>query len=158
MPAHPAENLRSVVRDGITRAVGAVGLLGIALIHTIDAPGHFVGGPDTWLGVAYVGLIASCLILAAVLVFVGGRRVWLAGGGLVVTTLIGFMLSRVTGLPGDSGDIGNWGEALGIASLFVEGSFLMLTAGVLGSRVPESAQAVGTEPARARRTLTSIAA
>lgn len=157
MRTHPAENMRSVVRDGITRTVGAVGLLGIALIHTIDAPGHFVGGPDTWLGVAYVGLIVSCLILAALLVFVGDRRIWLAAGGLVVTTLIGFMLSRVTGLPGDSGDIGNWGEALGIASLFVA-SFLMLSAGVLGLRVPESARPVGAEPARVRRSLTSIAA
>jgi hypothetical protein len=158
MHTHPVENLRSVVRDGITRTVGAVGLLGIALIHTIDAPGHFVGGADTWLGVAYVGLIVSCLILAALLVCVGDRRVWMAAGGLVATTVIGFMLSRTTGLPGDGGDVGNWGEALGVASLFVEGSFLMLTAGVLGFRVPESAHAVGAEPARAPRSLTSLAA
>ncbi|HWC87735.1 MAG TPA: hypothetical protein VG388_14445 [Solirubrobacteraceae bacterium] len=162
MRTHPAESLRSVIRDAIARTVGAVGLLGIALIHTIDAPSHFVGGPDTWLGVAYVGLIVSCVIFAAGLIFVGDRRIWLAAGGVVVTTLIGFTLSRVAGLPGDSGDIGNWGEALGIASVFVEGSFLMLTAGVLGYRVPESAHAVGaramsTAPERAPRNLAPVA-
>ena len=36
---------------------------------------------------------------------------------------------------GDAGDVGSWGEALGIASLFVEGSFLMLTVGVLAANV-----------------------
>jgi hypothetical protein len=131
MNNNPETDIRAVVRDGITRTIGAVGLAGIALIHTIDAPGHFVGGSDTWLGVAYLGLIASCFVLAGALIFRGDRRTWLAAGGLVAATVIGFTLSRTVGLPGDSGDIGNWGEAIGIASMFVEGSFLMLAAGVL---------------------------
>ena len=33
---------------------------------------------------------------------------------------IGYVLSRSTGLPGDTGDIGNWTEPLGLASLYVE--------------------------------------
>jgi hypothetical protein len=69
------------------------------------------------------------------LIFRGDRRTWLAAGGLVAATVIGFTLSRTVGLPGDSGDIGNWGEAIGIASMFVEGSFLMLAAGVLAGGV-----------------------
>jgi hypothetical protein len=131
MKSNAETDIRAVVRDGITRTIGAVGLAGIALIHTIDAPSHFVGGSDTWLGVAYLGLIASALVLAGALVFRGDRRTWLAATGLVTATMIGFTLSRTVGLPGDSGDIGNWGEAIGIASMFVEGSFLMLAAGVL---------------------------
>ena len=147
-----------MVRDGITRTIGAVGLAGIGLIHTIDAPSHFVGGPDTWLGVAYVGLIASCLALAGALIFRGDRLTWIAAAGLVASTLVGFTLSRTVGLPGDSGDIGNWGEALGIASLFVEGSFLMLAAGVLatGSSEPEARMAGAAQFAgSSRRVLQS---
>jgi hypothetical protein len=131
MTRETSPDLHTVVRDGITRTIGAIGLAGVALIHTIDAPSHFVGGPDTWLGVMYVGLIISCLALSGALIFTGDRRAWLAAAALVASAIIGFTLSRTTGLPGDSGDIGNWGEALGIASLFVEGAFLMLAAAVL---------------------------
>ena len=73
--------LQFAVRDGITRAIGAIGLCGIALIHAIDAPSHF-GGPDTYLGVMYLGLIATSLALAAALIRGGDRRVWAASGSL----------------------------------------------------------------------------
>ena len=149
--------LRAVVADAITRTVGAVGLAGIALIHTIDAPSHFVGGPDTYLGFMYVGLIASCLVLAAALIFRGDRRTWIAAAALVASTLVGFALSRTTGLPGDSGDIGNWGEALGIASLFIEGSFLLLTAGALSLRVASPARIAVESPVRSGRSVATAA-
>ena len=129
-----ADGLQAAVRDGIARAIGAIGLAGIALIHTLDAPTHFVGGSDTWLGVAYVGLITAALILALGLIAFGGTRIWSAAAALITATAIGFVLSRTTGLPGDTGDVGNWGESLGIASLFVEGTFLMLASSVLASR------------------------
>jgi len=121
------DHMGEMVRDGVTRAVGAIGLAGIALIHTIDAPSHFVGGPDTWLGVMFIGVIASSLVLAAGLVVRGDRRFWAAAAGLSISVIVGFTLSRTVGLPGDSGDIGNWSEPLGISSLFVEGSLLMLS-------------------------------
>jgi hypothetical protein len=49
--------------------------------------------------------------------------------------------SRTTGLPAATGDIGNWSEPLGMASLFVEGSVALLSAGVLAERhlVPRTA-------------------
>jgi len=37
---------------------------------------------------------------------------------------VGFILSRTTGLPNASDDIGNWTEPLGLASLFVEGAVI----------------------------------
>ncbi|MFL5887410.1 MAG: hypothetical protein ACJ77M_20255 [Thermoleophilaceae bacterium] len=37
-------------------------------------------------------------------------------------------LSRTTGLPNANGDVGNWTERLGLASLFVEGCLLALSA------------------------------
>jgi hypothetical protein len=45
--------------------------------------------------------------------------------------LTGFVLSRTTGLPQATGDIGNWSEPLGIASMFVEGALIALAGGVL---------------------------
>jgi hypothetical protein len=48
--------------------------------------------------------------------------------------LAGFVLSRTTGLPQATDDIGNWGEPLGIASMFVEGALIALAGGVLAER------------------------
>jgi hypothetical protein len=42
--------------------------------------------------------------------------------------IIGYILSRTSGLPGSDDDIGNWTDSLGLASLWVEGAVL-LTAG-----------------------------
>ena len=57
--------------------------------------------------------------------------VWAATGGLALSILIGFVLSRTTGLPNSTGDIGNWSEGLGLASMFVEGAVVVLSAWAL---------------------------
>ncbi len=102
----------------VARSAAAVGLAAIALIHVLDAPGTY---DDTryifWL---YMALIAGCLMGATLLLRAPSRRAWLAATVLSLSPFIGFVLSRSTGLPGDSGDIGNWTEPLGMASLFVE--------------------------------------
>jgi hypothetical protein len=125
--------LQLAVRDGVTRAIGVLGLCGMALIHAIDAPSHF-GGPGTYLGLMYVGLIVTSLGLAAGLINSGASRLSAATGALAASVIVGYVLSRTTGLPSSSDDIGNWGEPLGIASLFVEGSLLALVGAVLTAR------------------------
>jgi hypothetical protein len=152
--------VRAMIRDGITRSIGVIGLAGVALIHAIDAPSHLVGGPDTWLGVMYIGLMISCLVLAAGLIHSGDRRLWMAVAGLITTVVIGFTLSRTTGLPGDSADIGNWGEPIGIASLFVEGTLIALSTavarGVLDTVTPAAPRTGVARPgARGQRTLSA---
>ncbi len=42
---------------------------------------------------------------------------------------MGYVLSRTTGLPQATGDIGNWTEPLGLASLFVEGGVAAVAIG-----------------------------
>src|SRR5439155_8534048 len=103
-----------------------VGLSGIALIHVLDAPGQFEETP--YLGWMYVALIAGCIAVGAALLRANDRRAWAAAGGLALSVMLGYTLSRTTGLPGASGDVGNWGEQLGIASLFVEGTLAALSA------------------------------
>jgi hypothetical protein len=121
--------IHRAVRDAITRGVAVVGLAGVALIHLIDTPSKFSEVP--YMGWMYVGLIASCLVVAALLIRHGDRRAWTAALVLPAMVLVGFVLSRTTGLPQATGDIGNWGEPLGIASMFVEGALIALAGGVL---------------------------
>jgi hypothetical protein len=128
--------LEETVRDGIARTLGVVGLAGIALIHVLDAPGQFAEVP--YLGWMYVALILGCVVIGGALVRGNDPRAWAAAGGLALSVAVGYVLSRTTGLPGDGGDIGNWGEQLGIASLFVEGSVIALSAFALRGLAPEA--------------------
>jgi hypothetical protein len=112
--------IRDAVRDGVSRAAAAVGLAGIALIHLLDAPSKFSETP--YLGWMYVGLIVASVAFAGALVHTSDGRVWSAALVLTATVIAGYVLSRTTGLPQATGDVGNWGEPLGMASLLVEGS------------------------------------
>jgi hypothetical protein len=123
------DNASAAVRDGVTRAVAVVGLAGIALIHLLDLPGKFDETP--YIAWMYIGLILGCIGVAGALIHSGGRKSWTACAVLPLSVLIGFVLSRTTGLPDATGDIGNWGEPLGIASMFVEATLLALASSVL---------------------------
>jgi hypothetical protein len=129
------KEMQEAVRDGLVRGLAVVGLAGIALIHVLDAPGQFQDTP--YLGWMYVGLILGCIAIAGALVRSSDPRAWVAAGALALSVMIGYTLSRTTGLPGMSGDIGNWGEQLGIASLFVEGAVVAVSAFALRDRVPQ---------------------
>ena len=124
--------IRDAVRDGIARTVAVLGLATFALIHLLDLPDTMKGTP--YIGWLYIGLIAAAIGLAGALMRTSDTRVWAAATGLVTSVIIAYVLSRTTGLPQSSDDIGNWGQTLGIAMLFVGGSFLALSSGVLASR------------------------
>jgi len=112
------QSFDSVARDVLTRTLAVVGLLGIALIHTLDAIPTFSELPyKAWL---YVGLITGAVAVAAMIVRGPSRWVWAAAGGLVGGAILAFVYSRTVGLPGAPDDVGNWTEPLGVASLFVE--------------------------------------
>jgi hypothetical protein len=106
------------------RAVAAAGLLGIALIHVLDLPGKLRETP--YLGAAYLGLIATSLCLAELMLRRDDRRLWVATAGLAAAVALGYVVSRTVGLPGAMDDIGNWLEPLGLASLFVEGTVVLV--------------------------------
>ena len=126
------KELNHAVRDAVARAAAVVGLAGVALIHLIDLPDKLEETP--YVGWMYIGAIVGSLILAGALIVSTHRRVWVATGALAAGVMAGYVLSRTTGLPSASGDIGNWGEPLGIASLLVEGCLVALSAGVLAMR------------------------
>jgi hypothetical protein len=59
------------------------------------------------------------------------RRSWLAALGIAGATLVAYAVNRTVGMPGAMDDIGNWLEPLGLASLFIEGTVVLLSALVL---------------------------
>ena len=132
MPNTQQPDIREAVRDGIARSLAIVGLGGMALIHLLDLPDTMSSTP--YIGWMYIGLIVSAILLAALLVRSSHARVWKGAALLAASVIGGYTLSRTTGLPGSTDDIGNWGQSLGIASLFVEGSLIALSAAVLRSR------------------------
>ncbi len=109
----------------VARSVGAVGLATIGLIHLLDAPSKLSETPYLfWL---YLALFVGCVGGAGLLVRAHSRLAWAAAAVLCLNPLAGYVLSRTTGLPGAMGDIGNWAEPLGLASLFVETGVLALS-------------------------------
>jgi hypothetical protein len=108
----------------LQRTVAIVGLLGIALIHLLDLPGKLEETP--YLGVAFIGLIVASVFLAWLLATRDNRNVWLAAGGLAGAVIVGYAINRTVGMPGAMEDIGNWLEPLGVASLFVEGTVVLV--------------------------------
>jgi hypothetical protein len=111
-----------LVRDVSARATVAVGLAGIGLIHLLDSIGKY--SETRYLFWMYVALIVGSLATAGGVLFSRARIWFVAAGVLAASALVGFVLSRTTGLPNASDDIGNWTEPLGLASLFVEGAVL----------------------------------
>jgi hypothetical protein len=111
-------------RDQVGRAVGVVLLLGIALIHLLDSLGKF--DEAKYVFVLYLLLMAGSLVVAAFLLRTDSRLAWTLVTLISGLTLLGFILSRTTGLPNFDADIGVWAEPLGLASLFTEGAALLL--------------------------------
>lgn len=126
---------RLLVHDDVhhipARAVASAGLLGIALVHLLDLPGKIHETP--YLGWAYIGLIVAATVVAIGLVLRDERRVWQASFAIAAVTLAGFIVNRTVGMPNAMDDIGNWLEPLGLASLFVEGVVVVVSALVLAT-------------------------
>jgi hypothetical protein len=114
------------MRTTPTAAQGA----GIALIlvtgaiHLIDAPGSF--GDATYKGWLFVAN-GTAAIVAAFGIY-RGERSWGWGLGVLAAggALVGYVISRTVGLPGLAPDV--WLEPLGILSLMVEATFIVLFA------------------------------
>src|SRR4051795_7251287 len=139
------QHLHALGRDIVTRAIAIVGLAGIALIHLLDSIGKY--GETRYLFWMYVALIVGCIAVAGLVLFTRSRGAFLAAAALAGSALLGYVLSRTTGLPNATDDVGNWTEPLGLASLFVEG-------GVVAVALTAYFRTRGLAPAPARREAT----
>jgi hypothetical protein len=129
------------------RLLTIVGLAGIGVIHLLDSVETF--HETRWLFWAYVALMAATVIVGGALLHRPTTRWFEAAGLLAVVPIIGFVLSRTTGLPGSDDDIGNWTDSLGLASLWVEGAVLLTSGYVVALRA-------ATRPARVAPTLLRV--
>ena len=98
-------------------AVG-LGLASVAAIHILDLPGKFAETP--YLAAFFVALIIASFVLTERLFVAGTRRDFLAAAALSAAVIVGFTINRTVGMPGATGDIGNWLEPLGLLSIVVE--------------------------------------
>src|SRR5947207_11476812 len=108
-------------RTRTTTRVGT-GLIALTgLIHLVGAPDQF--SEAAWLGALFLAAAAGSAVVAAWLWLRDDARAWALGALVAVCCLAGYVWSRTSGLPGM--EVEKW-EALGIASLVVEGGFLAL--------------------------------
>lgn len=117
----------------VRRVLAPVALAVVAVVHVIDAPSKFKEVP--YLGWGYILLIASAVMAAVWIAEKDDRRAWIAGGVFSAGAILMFVLSRTTGLPGSTDDIGNWAEPLGIVALFAEACVVALAIRVLTARL-----------------------
>ena len=122
---------RSLARELAMRATAAVGLAGIALIHLLDSIGKY--HETRYLFWMYVALMIGSVATAGAVLVSHRRIVWSVAAAVATSAIAGYVISRTTGLPNATDDIGNWTEPLGLASLFVEGCVVALS--VLALRV-----------------------
>ncbi len=114
----------------VPRAAAVVALSGIALIHLLELQTKLHEVP--YLGFGYLLLIIGCVVAGALLVHRNSQLGWRIAGLSSLGALVGYSLTRTTGLPLSHDDIGNWLEPMGLASLFIEGVVVMLAAYALG--------------------------
>ena len=122
-PAEPAAQ----GADLIARAIGALALAALAVIHVVDLPGTL--GPTPLVGIGYVAIIAAAVLTGGVLIVRSHWLAWAAAVAVAAAAMGGYVLTRSLsgGFLGDHGDVGNWRCPLGIAALSVETLIVLLT-------------------------------
>ena len=136
------------------RAVGALALAALAVIHVVDLPGTL--GPTPLVGIGYLGIIAAAIVIGGVLIARPHWLAWTATAAVAASAMVGYALTRALpgGFLGDHGDVGNWHCPLGIAALSVESVIILLVVlvvlGAWQARIHAASVAAGSRPATRR--------
>ncbi|HTU36786.1 MAG TPA: hypothetical protein VMF35_02150 [Acidimicrobiales bacterium] len=105
----------------------------VAVIHVLDQGGvtNYAGSP-WWLGGGYWAVeIAGVGTAIAVVTARRWIPTWILAFFIGFGPFVAYLLTRIVGLPGDPGDVGNWSDPLGTASLLVEGTLMLMAASTL---------------------------
>lgn len=116
----------------MVRVVGALLALAVAAVHVADQGGLTALNSPDWMGWAFRLIEAGGVLTAVALLL--PWSVWLGWAAALLLGLgpfIGYIATRSVGLPGDHGDVGNWGYWLGTVSLVVEAALVMLGVSML---------------------------
>ena len=93
-------------------------LIATAATHIPLIPEHLKEAP--YIGILFVALSATSLVLAVLVVLADTPAIWLVIGAMTLLAVVAFLASRTVGLPMIGDDIGNWTEPLGIPALTAE--------------------------------------
>ena len=125
------------VPDVTVRIAGALLALAVATVHIADQGGVTAFAAPDWIGWSYRLIEVSGVLTALVLLLPRPARPAPAWTGWAASVLLGagpfaaYILSRTVGVPGDHGDVGNWGYWVGTVSLFVEAALVALSVSML---------------------------
>jgi hypothetical protein len=117
--------------DPAVRAVGAIGLITVGIIHALEIQGQLSGA--AWLAAGFCLLAVIAPIAGLWLLARPVTLAWQFGGLLCLSAAAGYILTRSVPVPGDPGDVGNWLEPLGVAALITEAIVVILAAFALFS-------------------------
>jgi hypothetical protein len=137
--------------DVIARAVGALALAALAVIHVVDLPATL--GPTPLVGLGYLGIIAAAVLTGGVMITRSHWLVWAAAGAVAASAMGGYVLTRALpgGFLGDHADVGNWRCPLGLAALSVETLLILLVVlAAWPARTRPASLAAGPRPAARR--------
>jgi hypothetical protein len=138
----------SAVPEIAVRLVGALLALAVSAVHVADQGGMTGFASPDWMGWGYRLIEASGVLTAAALLLAPlapppsrsarpswsarARQLgWAAGALLGAGPFLAYVVSRTIGMPGDAGDVGNWGYWVGTVSLFVEAALVALSVSML---------------------------
>ena len=145
-PVSPVIVRTDVVPAIAVRVTGALLALAIAAVHVADQGGITVLNAPSWLGWAFRLIEAGAVLTAVLLVlprpawlFRAGLG-WAAGLLLGAGPLLGYLVSRTVGLPGDHGDVGNWDHWVGTVALLIEAALIVLSLTMLLSYLARRGQ------------------
>jgi hypothetical protein len=128
----------------IHRLLVIIALNALVLIHLLDLPSKVEETP--YLAVGYVLLISVAILLMQALISHESTVLFALAAGVGCTVAGAFVLTRTVGLPGATGDIGNWTEPLGLASLVVDVQLVLQSGFALFLRVqPHNVMQVSSE-------------
>jgi hypothetical protein len=120
-----------LVKAWPTRVAAATLALAVSFIHVKDQGGLTVLRDPAYLGQGYRLLEIAGVVVALAMLVLPGIPAWVLAGGVALGPLVGFTLTRTVGLPNATDDIGNWGEASGVAAVSVEIALLAIVLGIL---------------------------
>ena len=112
----------------LTRLSGVGLVLLVGAIHAYELPHHFVLAP--YIGVSFALLVAGALLSAYGIVR-GARWGWWLGSLISAIALVGYLASRLSGLPGFAQAMGEWDTPLGSVAAIVESLYLGLHFSIL---------------------------
>ena len=112
--------------DAVARIVAIAALAGTAMVHVLQMPDAF--GDAGYIGTLFVLVAVAAIALAALMTQSTDDRLWMLAGALPAVVLIGYLLSRTSGLPGFSEGIGQWSNPLALMAIVFESLLVCLSA------------------------------